>query len=688
MEMANAMTPTPRGEDGPPPPPTTTMVAPRGDGGSRGPPPGEGGSSSGSESESDSEASGAPAPPAGRQLPDRASLAASLPRGVDIDGLSDYELLRLKNIQRNQAKLASLGLGGGITSRSGSGKKTRSPAAAKAAETRRRNQARAREAVREHARRGGGGSEPRMDDAGGGGGDKAPRSREEAWRSRHAELQQCRAANGHFDLRGKHHASLRKWLYNQKKKYDAWERGEPNALTEERAKLLEGLGDGWRGNGRGTMGGTMSSSRRGLLGRNADVARRLWASESESDEDAADAERMRRDVEDEVTTDDEVDIGTEDSYSVESRDARGRRSGEVEDKVDIGTSDSYSIEESDEKNRPFDPGPSGLRDTMGIDLATVRGKRMRSFSNRKANPPAVVRRRRRGAPSRASSLERIDDGPAPAPLSKNEGGRSVKRKQNRGRRPTSYPDEESISLGGVDKDVTPLTENRSGKRKRKRRYPRNSPSRSRDGSPRSVTHRGVRGAKRRRARGAPREGSSGSYDDASVMLATLPDDPGGARESSEESSALPRRRGRGQPPSSLSGDGESLTSAGSNGDDGRPRRRRERGRAVSAPRRNRRRRGERPGRSSAPPPSDGARPAKPVEEIVVAPPRSVALAATSAERRRERDRLMAEYGRLYGRRCAIFQRRAQLECELRAILPIIGDDELAQLGIGCQSVVK
>ena len=41
---------------------------------------------------------------------DRASLIASLRPGTNIAGLSDYEILRVQRIQRNEAKLASLGL--------------------------------------------------------------------------------------------------------------------------------------------------------------------------------------------------------------------------------------------------------------------------------------------------------------------------------------------------------------------------------------------------------------------------------------------------------------------------------------------------------------------------------------------------------------------------------------------------
>ena len=51
-----------------------------------------------------------------------------------------------------------------------------------------------------------------------------------------------------------------------------------------------------------------------------------------------------------------------------------------------------------------------------------------------------------------------------------------------------------------------------------------------------------------------------------------------------------------------------------------------------------------------------------MNEIIVAAPSQLDRHADS-----ERDRLMAEYGRLYGRRCWIFERKARLEYELRAI---------------------
>ena len=42
-------------------------------------------------------------------------------------------------------------------------------------------------------------------------------------------------------------------------------------------------------------------------------------------------------------------------------------------------------------------------------------------------------------------------------------------------------------------------------------------------------------------------------------------------------------------------------------------------------------------------------------------------------RNEERDQLMAEYGRLYGRRCWVFERKARLEYELRAIQSFVAN---------------
>jgi len=61
---------------------------------------------------------------------------------------------------------------------------------------------------------------------------------------------------------------------------------------------------------------------------------------------------------------------------------------------------------------------------------------------------------------------------------------------------------------------------------------------------------------------------------------------------------------------------------------------------------------------------------KPMNEIIIAPSQPTSTLVNyrqNVEIQRERDKLLAEYGRLYGRRCAIFERQSRLEYELRAI---------------------
>jgi len=92
---------------------------------------------------------------------DELSKTLTLPPNINhINELSDYEILRLRNIQRNEAKLASLGLFAGITSKNGGAnsnnkgkKKNTSPksaAAIKAANTRRRNAEKAKLMIENH----------------------------------------------------------------------------------------------------------------------------------------------------------------------------------------------------------------------------------------------------------------------------------------------------------------------------------------------------------------------------------------------------------------------------------------------------------------------------------------------------------------------------------------------------------
>lgn len=253
-------------------------------------------SSSSSESESESESSDGKSDHSPQALPlaapTRAALAASLPPHLDTHGLSDYELLRLRNIQRNEAKLASLGLRG-ITSR-------RSPPSAraqKAADTRRRNA-------------------------------------ERAWRDRFAELCDFHARHGHYRIsktaENGRHSVLSRWLVRQRAAYAKYRQGEKSALNVDQVRLLEGLeGDAMRVP---PSGRANNHDRKTGKNSNANALRR-WKLENDTDEDQAVKERIEKEVHDTSTTEEEevVEIGSLDSYS-------------VKEEVEIGSLDSYSVD--------------------------------------------------------------------------------------------------------------------------------------------------------------------------------------------------------------------------------------------------------------------------------------------------------------------------------------------------------
>lgn len=112
------------------------------------------------------------------------------------------------------------------------------------------------------------------------------------------------------------------------------------------------------------------------------------------------------------------------------------------------------------------------------------------------------------------------------------------------------------------------------------------------------------------------------------------------------------------------------------------------------------------------PPSSSSRSRreKPMNEIIISPNNnSQSLAANRRARQRregqqqriidkelERNRLLAEYGRLYGRRCAVFERKARLEyelCAIRSFVASVGGARAAGVrnvgaGIGANALMR
>ena len=60
-----------------------------------------------------------------------------------------------------------------------------------------------------------------------------------------------------------------------------------------------------------------------------------------------------------------------------------------------------------------------------------------------------------------------------------------------------------------------------------------------------------------------------------------------------------------------------------------------------------------------------------MNEIIIAPSQSLTKYQMNKDLQKEHDQLMAEYGRLYGKKCLIVEKKTQLEYELRAMQAIM-----------------
>eukprot|EP00984_Skeletonema_dohrnii_P008632 scaffold3203_cov95-Skeletonema_dohrnii-CCMP3373.AAC.1 len=328
--------------------------------------------SDGSDSDSDSDSSSSSSCTSQTNKIDRTALTSELATSnIDTTGLSDYELIRLRNIKRNEAKLRSLGLFSGITSKANNGggnDGNKSERVKKAAETRRRNKMLARERVERHDREM---EELRRrkhgDDSYGGADDSknshgrvqpqrtakaittsystkaiVPSKRRIQWETNLSSLRSFHKQFGTFQIsatqHGSEYKSLQQWKCRQRKEYLLFKEGRKSVLDEEQVTLLEQLGGDWLvgskrgGGGRGRSVNSVSSvsmtrSRR----RTTRQSSNLWTDYSD-DDDYEEEEKMMAEWEEEGTEDQDEDGG---------------------DEVVIGSSDSFSIvsEESEEKDK-------------------------------------------------------------------------------------------------------------------------------------------------------------------------------------------------------------------------------------------------------------------------------------------------------------------------------------------------
>ncbi|KAL7494771.1 hypothetical protein ACHAWT_003344 [Skeletonema menzelii] len=383
-------------------------------------------SSSDSDSDSDSSSSSSSASSSRTNKIDRFALIGELATfNVDTTGLSDYELLRLRNIKRNEAKLKSLGLFSGITSKpKGGADDDKSERVKKAAETRRRNKMLARERVERHNREMEELRRKKYGDKASSGDDNnrvqpqrtakaittnysakaiVPSKRRIQWETNLSSLRSFRKQFGTFQISATRHGieykSLQQWKCRQRKEYLLFKEGRKSVLDEEQVTLLEQLGRDWLvGSKRGREGSvSMTRSRRTTR-----QSRNLWADYSD-DDDYEHEEKMLAEWDGEDTEDDENDggevaIGSSDSFSIVSE--------ESEEQVDHQQYGKRKKKYYDGKkkifSRDYDSDRSGTYSSDDDSLQHLRQqqqKQRRSIStsrrSRRRNRSVTKRSRRR-----------------------------------------------------------------------------------------------------------------------------------------------------------------------------------------------------------------------------------------------------------------------------------------------------
>ena len=581
------------------------------------------------------------------------SKTLTLPPNVNhINELSDYEILRLRNIQRNEAKLASLGLFAGITSKNGGvgnnkGKKKnvtpKSAAAIKAANTRRRNAEKAKLMIENHEKwqR----SQQQISMELNGGGTNANTStaiyasfkgsstsyyrsqpsrtaksksisytsniqttpkRIQQWHTNLSLLKQYHTQHQSYNIsrtsnNGKY-KPLADWLNRQRIQYNKYKMNEKHTLDNERISLLEGLNGVWwkrtRSNGGRKRGVSFGKSR----GKDINIARQLWnernqdMSISSSTDDTSILDKMEREV-----------------YS-DSESEYGRLSPKKEEASYYY--DSYSDDEYGEidNNRRGANGMVVARSRRGYE--SEEDSRVEDYNNRKQ--PSIKKKRSNNnmnntSSRRMSSMEQV----AP-PEKVSHHTRSPKRRRKsikrRKRSNEDYYDQ-------YDDD------------RRRRSY-----------SPRHQSRHELD----RRQRSSSSRRRPFYHDEGSLM--------------SQEEEITSQEEEDTNSGSSLMIEEEHYIRRSSQ------KRKRVRRRSKSSDdydyhnnHHNRHRSG-----------SELVRKQKPMNEIIISPSNTtgttaVAQSTTTTLSTLERNKLLAEYGKLYERQCYIYERKTRLELELRAI---------------------
>ncbi|KAK1733513.1 hypothetical protein QTG54_015801 [Skeletonema marinoi] len=535
--------------------------------------------SSDSGSDCDSSAASLASSPRANKI-DRFALISELATSnLNTTGLSDYELLRLRNIKRNQAKLESLGLFEGITSKpKGGADDGKSERVKKAAETRRRNKMLARERVERHDKEMEELSRKKYGDSDNTQSGRVlpqraakaiainysskaivPSKRRMQWETNLSSLRSFHKQFGTFQIsatqHGSEYKSLQQWKCRQRKEYLLFKEGRKSVLDEEQVTLLEQLGGDWLVWSKRGRGGSVSMTRSRKTTRQWS---NLWADYSD-DDDYEEEEQILAEWEGEETEDDEDDGG----------------------EVAIGSSDSFSIvsEESEEEVKHQQDGEKKKYD----------GKK-KSFSREYDSHDSD---RSKAYSSEGVSLQHLH------------------RQQQKQRR--------SIS---------------TSRRRRSRRRERSVTKRRRmrDDSP------PVKRSKRRVV-------SSLEFVSPSEMESNWSSPPLKRSQSYGDDYMTPHRsKGRRMPAYSLREEDSVASAEETSFQAGSSRRRRKRYVHQRSSRRD-----------------------ESYEEVIEKPMDEIIVRGDIDSMQAERDKLMAEYGALYGRKCVILEKRDQVEKELRGM---------------------
>ena len=585
------------------------------------------------------------------------TLASKLPPNISsINELSDYEILRLKNIQRNEAKLAALGLFG-ITSKQptdnnntngrngGASANKNNTSAKKAADTRQRNKARAKLMIENHEKweRSQGifsktttpSDYNNNNNNNGTGGIKrsqpsrsaksnqsisytqspTPTKRIQTFHTRLSELQQYYSIHKHYTISrtqdSNRYKSLYDWFNRIKLQYTKYRNEERSTLDKERVELLESklVGTWWmkkqqnnnNGNSRGSGGG------RNRKRRQADIVTQMRRrSQSSRGKDINIARKLWQSTT--TQSEDEEEDETDESSSILDRIQREVRSDSEEEGVEIiGSFDSYSDESVDhhEDEERYDDYDRRRDDRKGGRMSELEYESQDSYKvgSQKRKQQSYYNNNERGT-------SKLVQKKSSSPIIKNRSSleqvapemesehiatrRSPLHKQRRRRR-------RSRSANNDDIDLEEVMDIRQQYTSQSRRRGKHSTSASRK---RSMHHH--------------------SPSDEGSFVSEMSE-----QEVHHEHRERKRMRRRNDHQSHQHDTHHSHSSR-------------------------RKLRHE-----------------KPMNEIIISSPSSQQYHLKQQNqynnRQLERDVLLAEYGKLYGRQCSIYERKSRLELELRAI---------------------